>query len=142
MLARFDLLGLVSLRSKGRDGNLIKFSVVSQRQDCMIGGRRQVPITTLLERESMLRITYLALLLYIGTLWDPSSSFATPTCDYLRREPCEGEACLAKYKAIQDCELAVIAEDQARSRRRQLQRQRDLDNKRKKELEAKKNESL
>ena len=64
---------------------------------------------------------------------------ASVSCDSLRREPCEGEACLAKYKAIQDCENAASAEEQAR-RRRQQQRQRDYQNKLKKELDAQKNE--
>ena len=90
----------------------------------------------------MRRLTRLALLLYVGTLAAPFNAFATPACDHLRTQPCEGETCLDKYKAIQDCEMAVIAEDQARSRRRQLQRQRNIETKRKKELEAKKNETL
>ena len=64
---------------------------------------------------------------------------ASLSCDALRREPCEGEACLAKYKAIQDCEIAASAEEQAR-RRRQQQRQRDYQNKLKKELEVQKTE--
>ena len=64
-------------------------------------------------------------------------SAASLSCDALRREPCEGEACLAKYKAIQDCENAASAEEQARRRRRQ-QRQRDYQNKLKKELDAQK----
>ena len=88
----------------------------------------------------MRRLAALALLFYVGTLSVPFNPFSTLACDHLRREPCEGEACLDKYKAIHDCEMAVIAEDQARSRRRQLQRQRDIETKRKKELEAKKNE--
>ena len=61
---------------------------------------------------------------------------ASLSCDSLRREPCEGEACLAKYKAIQDCENAASAEEQARRRRQQ--RQRDYQHKLKKELDAQK----
>jgi hypothetical protein len=61
---------------------------------------------------------------------------ASLSCDSLRRERCEGEACLAKYKAIQDCENAASAEEQARRRRQQ--RQRDYQNKLKKELDAQK----
>ena len=85
----------------------------------------------------MRRLTRLALLFYVGTLFVPFGALSTPACDHLRKEECEGEACLVKYKAIQDCEMAVIAEERARSRRRQLQRQRDIENKRKKDLEAK-----
>jgi hypothetical protein len=77
----------------------------------------------------------LAMLVLLGAVWAPSSVFAALACDSLRREPCEGDACLTKYKAIQDCEAAVIAEEQAR-RRRQLQRNRDYQNKLKKDLEA------
>jgi hypothetical protein len=66
-----------------------------------------------------------------------NAAAASLSCDSLRREPCEGEACLAKYKAIQDCENAASAEEQAR-RRRQQQRQRDYQNKLKKELDAQK----
>ena len=84
----------------------------------------------------MLKIACLTLLLFFAILWVPSSIFAAPACDLLRRQPCEGEACIAKYKAIQDCETAIIAEEQARSRRRQLLRQRENEYKRKKELEA------
>lgn len=79
----------------------------------------------------------LALLVLLGAVWLPSNVFAALACDSLRREPCEGDACLAKYKAIQNCEAAVLAEEQAR-RRRQLQRNnRAYQNKLKKELEAK-----
>ena len=85
----------------------------------------------------MPNLTCLILFVFFATLWAPSSIFAAPACDSLRRQPCEGEACIAKYKAIQDCETAIIAEDQARSRRRQLRRQSENEYKRKKELEAK-----
>jgi hypothetical protein len=84
----------------------------------------------------MRKITWLSLLLYVVTLWPLSVVFSAPSCDYLRMQSCDAEACLVKYKAIKDCELAVIAEDQARSRRRQLQRQRESENKRKKDLDA------
>jgi hypothetical protein len=80
-------------------------------------------------------ISRLALLVLLGTLWPAASGFAALACDSLRREPCEGEACLAKYKAIQNCETAVIAEEQARRRRQQL-RQREYQNRLKKELDA------
>lgn len=76
-----------------------------------------------------------AWLVFLGAVWIPSILVAAPACDSIRREPCEGEACLAKYKAIQDCEAAVIADEQAR-RRRQLQRNRDYQNKLKKERES------
>jgi hypothetical protein len=86
----------------------------------------------------MLNRRRLIVTLCIVTFWLPSIVLASPSCDRLRNEPCEGEACLAKYKSIQDCETAVIAEEQARARRRQLQRQRD-EAKRKKQLEESKN---
>jgi hypothetical protein len=78
----------------------------------------------------------IALLVLGGFFSAPATStFAAAACDHLRARECEGEDCLAKYKAIQDCELARIAEDQARSRRRLLQRQRESENKRKKDLQ-------
>lgn len=84
----------------------------------------------------MTKIIAIGLLLCAGLLSLPANASAAAACDYLRAQECEGEACLAKYKAIQDCEMAIIAEEQARSRRRMLQRQRDADTKRKKDLES------
>ncbi|GEM_PF-4342859 len=78
----------------------------------------------------------ITLLVAGGFFSAPASTFAAAACDRLRAQECEGEACLAKYKAIQDCEQAIIAEEQARARRRLLQRQRELDAKRKKDLES------
>lgn len=76
-------------------------------------------------------------LLFLGGFFSaPAGTFAAAACDHLRSRECEGEDCLAKYKAIQDCELALIAEEQARSRRRLLQRQREAENKRKKDLQS------
>lgn len=83
-------------------------------------------------------ISRLALVAFLLAVCSPAHVIAASlSCDALRREPCEGEACLAKYKAIQDCETAASAEEQAR-RRRQQQRQRDYQNKLKKELDAQK----
>ena len=65
-----------------------------------------------------------------------ADSLAAAECDSLRHQSCEGEACLAKYKAIQDCEDAINAEAQRRTRRRLLQRYRDLETKRKKGIDA------
>ena len=80
----------------------------------------------------ILRITLSAFLLAV---FPPAGVIAASlSCDSLRREPCEGEACLAKYKAIQDCENTASAEEQARRRRQQ--RQRDYQNKLKKDLDA------
>jgi len=83
----------------------------------------------------MKRTIAIGLLVAGGFFSAPASTFAAADCDHLRARECEGEACLAKYKAIQDCELARIAEEQARSRRRLLQRQREAENKRKKDLQ-------
>jgi hypothetical protein len=83
-------------------------------------------------------IKRLAFFVLFGTLTVPMNAFPAPSCDSLRREPCEGEACLKKYKAIQDCETAIIAEEQAR-RRRQQQRLREYQNRLKKEGDANKN---
>ena len=78
----------------------------------------------------------ISLLVTGGFFSAPVSTFAAAACDHLRARECEGEDCLAKYKAIQDCEAARIAEEQARSRRRLLQRQREAENKRKKDLQS------
>jgi hypothetical protein len=77
----------------------------------------------------------ISLLIAGGFFSAPRSTFAAAACDHLRSRECEGEDCLAKFKAIQDCELALIAEEQARSRRRMLQRQREAEAKRKKDLQ-------
>jgi hypothetical protein len=82
------------------------------------------------------KIIFVTLLSYALGLWNPPALQASPACDSLRAQPCEGETCLAKYKAIQDCETKIIAEEQERRRRRQLQRQRDYQKKLKKEQEA------
>ena len=52
----------------------------------------------------------ISLLVAGGFFSAPVSTFAAVTCDQLRARECEGEDCLAKYKAIQDCETARIAE--------------------------------
>ena len=69
------------------------------------------------------RVLGVLLVVFWMLVAEPSGVLASQSCDSLRRQACEGDACLAKYKAIQDCETALIAEEQAR-RRRQLQRQR------------------
>jgi hypothetical protein len=87
------------------------------------------------KRKQMRNKTFIALIFCIAAFAAPSVIFASPSCDRLHNEPCEGEACLAKYKAVQGCEMAVTAEEQARSRQRQLQRQRENEIKRKKQAE-------
>ena len=71
------------------------------------------------------RMRGVLLVVFFTVIWQPSGVFGSLPCDSLRRQPCDGEVCVAKYKAIQDCETAVVAEEQAR-RRRQLQRQRSI----------------
>ena len=80
------------------------------------------------------RMRGVLLVVFFTVIWQPSGVFGSPPCDSLRRQPCDGEVCVAKYKAIQDCETAVVAEEQAR-RRRQLQRQREYQNRLKKGTE-------
>ena len=87
----------------------------------------------------MVKLVCFVLLLSFAAFWSPADSLAAAACDSLRHQSCEGEACLAKYKAIQDCEDAINAEAQRQARRRLLQRYRDREAKRKKGAETQNN---